>query len=208
MIRHSDLDIRIYWEFFNLSYMPRNKIIFLLILLLVFVLGVIIVIYLKKQRPAELAPISPLTNMQLTSPAFQNNEYIPQQYTCDGANANPPLNILDVPSAAKSLVLIVDDPDAPRGDWVHWTVWNINPTTASIGENSVPNGAIEGQTDFGKPGYGGPCPPSGTHRYHFKLYALDKELTLDNRAAKQDLLKAMSEHVLGQSTLMGLYKRQ
>lgn len=186
--------------------MSRPKIIFF-VSLLVLMAGVIIVIYLKKQRAAEIAPILSSTNIQLTSPAFQNGEYIPRQYTCDGVNANPPLNILDVPLAAKSLVLIVDDPDAPRGDWVHWTVWNINPAIASMGENNVPSGAVEGQTDFGKPGYSGPCPPLGTHRYHFKLYALDNELALDNRAAKSDLLKAMSEHVLGQSILIGLYKR-
>lgn len=186
--------------------MPRFKIIILSVLL-IFIVSVIIVIYFKKQRFRDSASILSSINMQLASPAFHNNEYIPRQYTCDGINVNPPLNILDVPSGAKSLVLIVDDPDAPRGDWVHWTAWNINPMIASIGENSVPPGAVEGQTDFGKSGYGGPCPPSGTHRYHFKLYALGKELALDNRAAKSDLLKAISEHVLGQSTLVGLYKR-
>lgn len=188
--------------------MPRNKIIFLVVLLLIFVLGVIIVVYIKKQSATNIALISPSTNMQLLSPAFRHNEYIPRQYTCDGANVNPPLNILDVPQAAKSLVLIVDDPDAPRGDWVHWTVWNIDPKTVSLGENSVPSGAREGQTDFGKPGYGGPCPPSGVHRYYFKLYALDSELSLDNRAAKSDLERAMTGRIVGQSTLIGLYKRQ
>ncbi|KKU48891.1 hypothetical protein A3H10_04515 [Candidatus Uhrbacteria bacterium RIFCSPLOWO2_12_FULL_46_10] len=188
--------------------MPRNKIIILLALLILVVSVIIIVRNFSQQRKIRPVPILPLTTMQLTSSAFQNNEHIPSQYTCDGANVNPPLNILEIPKEAESLVLIVDDPDAPRGDWVHWTVWNINPTTASIGENSVPSGAIEGQTDFGKSGYGGPCPPSGTHRYHFKLYALDKELALDKRAKKFDLESAMSGHTLAQSTLVGLYKRR
>lgn len=187
--------------------MSRSRLI-LLASLLILLVGVIIVIYLRKQRAIEIAPVSPLANMQLTSPAFQHNEHIPRQYTCDGANVNPPLNILDAPKEAKSMILIVDDPDAPRGDWVHWTVWNIHPATAVIGENNVPAGAIEGQTDFGQPGYGGPCPPSGIHRYHFKLYALDEKLMVGEQAAKADLLKAIAGHILEQSTLIGLYKRQ
>ena len=146
--------------------------------------------------------------MKLSSPVFENNGIIPPKFTCDGEGVNPPLEISDVPAGAKSLALIVDDPDAPAGDWVHWTVWNIKPDTKLVDENSVPPEAIEGITDFGKPGYGGPCPPSGTHRYQFKLYALDISLDLDSGAKKADVEKAMEGHILDQTDLVGLYQRQ
>lgn len=147
-------------------------------------------------------------NMKISSPAFENNANIPSKYTCDGENTNPPLEFSDVPAEAKSLVLIVDDPDAPAGDWVHWTVWDIEPDTKLINENSIPPGATKGMTDFGKPGYGGPCPPSGTHHYQFKLYALDINLDLESNARKTDIEKAMAEHILDQAELIGLYTRQ
>lgn len=150
--------------------------------------------------------------MKITSAAFQHNGNMPSKYTCDGENINPPLSINDVPTAAKSLVLIVDDPDAPMGIWVHWTVWNIDPATTEIAENSVPKGidgsAVEGTTSFGERGYGGPCPPSGTHRYFFKLYALDTLLDLPSSAKAGDIEKAASGHILDKAELMGLYKRQ
>jgi len=147
-------------------------------------------------------------NMEIKSPEFQNGQYISSNFTCDGENINPVLEINKVPDLAKSLVLIVDDPDAPMGLWIHWTVWNINPKTAEISEGSIPEGAIEGMTSFGRPGYGGPCPPNGTHRYFFKLYALDKELELSRSAGKEDIEKAMAGHVLSQAQLIGLYKRK
>ena len=109
--------------------------------------------------------------LKLLSPAFKHNDSIPSKYTCDGADVNPPLVIENAPLSTKSLALIVDDPDAPVGTWVHWVVWNIGPTTSEIGENMVPSGAQQGINDFRKHNYGGPCPPSGTHRYFFKLYA-------------------------------------
>lgn len=146
--------------------------------------------------------------MELKSSIFENNQFIPPRYTCDGENINPPLEIKEEPESVKSFVLIVDDPDAPRGDWVHWTVWNIDPRTTGIDENSVPEGAIEGMTDFGRPGYGGPCPPGGTHRYQFKLYALDIRLNLDSSSGKEDIERAMEGHVLDYAILTGLYKRQ
>lgn len=145
--------------------------------------------------------------MKLLSSAFQNNAMIPSQYTCDGANLSPPLTIEGVPAGAKSLALIVDDPDAPAGDWVHWLVWNISPDTAEIPGNTVPAGAVQGTTDFGKPGWGGPCPPSGIHHYQFKLYALDIELQLPTSTKKADLEKTMAGHILNSSILVGLYKR-
>lgn len=144
--------------------------------------------------------------MKITSTAFEHNTQIPSKYTCDGDNSNPPLTIEGVPETAKSLVLIVDDPDAPVGDWVHWTVWNIPSTTKEIAENSVPQG-IQGTTDFGTISYGGPCPPSGSHRYFFKLYALDSELDLPSTAKKADIEKAIEPHTLDSTHLMGLYQR-
>lgn len=146
--------------------------------------------------------------LKITSPAFENNGDIPPKYTCDGDNVNPELIFEGVPSGAESLVLIVDDPDAPGGTWVHWTVWNIDPSVDSIGEDSVPEGAVEGNTDFGKPGYGGPCPPSGKHRYFFKLYALDTDLDLDIASEASDIEAAMEGHILASAELIGLYSRQ
>ncbi len=153
----------------------------------------------------EAGPMSTLT---LSSPAFTPGGSIPAKYTCDGSDINPPLTIGDVPAGTKSLALIVDDPDAPAGTWVHWVVWNISPATKEIGENSAPAGALQGMTDFRRKAYGGPCPPSGTHRYFFKLYALDAAPSLDQGASKAALEKAMKGHILAQAELMGLYKRK
>lgn len=146
-------------------------------------------------------------NMIIGSPSFANDEMIPSKYTCDAENLNPTLTISGVPGSAKSLVLIVDDPDAPGKTWVHWTVWNIDPGTAEISENSVPAGAVEGVTDFGMPGYDGPCPPSGTHRYFFKLYALDITLDIDPSSTVGNIEGAMEGHILDSSELVGLYQR-
>lgn len=145
--------------------------------------------------------------MKLSSSAFDNNQMIPKKYTCDGDDINPPLLISDVPQNAKSLVLIIDDPDAPQATWVHWTVFNISPKTVQIPENNVPPEAREGTTSFGKPGYGGPCPPSGIHHYYFKLYALDSSLNLDSSAKKEDIENAIQGHIIEQAELIGLYKR-
>jgi len=159
---------------------------------------------------AQQTPNTPITNnsMKLTSLAFTNNETIPAKYTCDGEDLSPPLAISEVPPKVKSLALIVDDPDAPAGDWVHWTLWNIKAETAAIEEDTVPQGATEGYTDFGKPGWGGPCPPSGIHHYQFKLYALDKVLDLPASARKADLEKAMAEHTVASIVLVGLYQKK
>jgi len=146
--------------------------------------------------------------LRITSPAFKDNEFIPVKYTCDGEDINPPLLIGNIPPETKSLALINDDPDAPMGTWVHWVVWNISPTTGEIKENSVPEGSRQGINDFGKHDYGGPCPPSGTHRYFFKLYALDRLLDLTSNAKKGDLEKAMKGHILAQAQIIGLYRRK
>ena len=144
--------------------------------------------------------------MKLTSPAFANNDAIPSEFTCDGADVSPPLIINDVPSNAKSLALVMDDPDAPVGTWDHWVVFNIPPSTKSIPKGAEPQGTA-GKNSWGRTGYGGPCPPSGTHRYYFKLYALDTILNLPEGATKKDLERAMQGHIIAQAQLMGTYKR-
>lgn len=143
--------------------------------------------------------------INITSSVFQNGVNIPQKYGCRGENINPPLSINHVPAEAKSLVLIVDDPDAPGGTWNHWLVWNINPRQEKIEENSSPRGAVTGINDFGKANYGGPCPPSGVHRYFFRLYALNSLLNLSPTARRGDLNQAMEGKIIGQGQLMGRY---
>lgn len=148
------------------------------------------------------------TTLSLSSSAFQPNGPIPAKYTCDGENMSPPISIAGVPKNAQSLTLIVHDPDAPRGNWDHWIVWNIKPNTTTIEEGTVPDGAVEGTNDFKQQAYGGPCPPSGTHRYVFALYALDRELQLASGSQRQELEKAMQGHILDQAELIGTYKSQ
>jgi len=145
--------------------------------------------------------------MKIKSSVFENNQSIPSKYTCDGEDINPPLEFLGVPKEAKTLVLIVDDPDAPVGNWDHWLVFNIAASIGIIEEGKAPKGATEIRNDFDKTSYGGPCPHSGTHRYFFKLYALDSKLELDFSARKTDLLEAMQGHILDKAELIGLYKR-
>jgi Raf kinase inhibitor-like YbhB/YbcL family protein len=145
--------------------------------------------------------------MKITSSAFQQGANIPSKFSCDGADTSPPLQIQEIPPEAKSLVLIVDDPDAPSGLFTHWIAWNISPqTSTTIAEGSVPKGT-QGTNDFGKSGYGGPCPPSGTHRYVFKIFALDQELNLVAGAKRARLDAAMKGHVIAQGELMGHYSR-
>lgn len=145
--------------------------------------------------------------MILASPVFVNNARVPAKYTCDGEDINPPLLISEVPANAQSLVLIMDDPDSPTGTWVHWTLWNIDPRIKEIGENSVPQGAMEGVTTFGSVGYGGPCPHSGTHHYVFKLYALDAEIDLLPQADKAKLLESIQSHIIAEAQLVGVFSR-
>lgn len=130
---------------------------------------------------------------------------MPSEFTCDGADRIPPLEISDVPAGAKSLALVMDDPDAPMGVWDHWVVWNIPADTKRI--DSQPKG-VAGKNSWGRLDYGGPCPPSGTHRYFFKLYALDTMLDLPAGSNKQSLMQAMKGHIVAEAVLMGTYKRQ
>jgi Raf kinase inhibitor-like YbhB/YbcL family protein len=148
------------------------------------------------------------SSISVTTPVFQAGGDVAAKFTCNGANVNPELKINGVPNEAKSLVLIVDDPDAPRGLFTHWIVWNIDPKATDIGENSAPAGGIQGTNDFGKRNYGGPCPPSGTHRYFFKIYALDTKLDLKPSARRAELDAAMRGHTLAQGELMARYSHK
>ncbi len=165
----------------------------------------------KNQIPSQSQDINlnqPKT-MKIASPNFENNADIPPKYTCDGKNVSPALEFSDIPAEAKSLALVMDDPDAPAaGGFVHWVIFNIDPTLRSIEENSPPENSVEGTNSAGRTGYTGPCPPTGTHRYFFKLYALGREVGLDYSAGREDVEKAMAGHILGQAELVGLYKRQ
>ena len=161
--------------------------------------------------PAESAMKKEGRNMgelRISSAAFAEGGSIPARYTCDGADVNPPLTVENVPEGVRSLALIVDDPDAPGGVWVHWVVWGIDPKTKEIREGSVPTGASQGKNDWRRNSYGGPCPPSGTHRYFFKLYALGTTLNLGSGATKSDLERAMQGHIIAQAQLMGVYKKR
>jgi Raf kinase inhibitor-like YbhB/YbcL family protein len=143
--------------------------------------------------------------ISVSSLAFRDGEKIPEQFTCKGANVSPQLQFPGVPPEARSLVLIVDDPDAPTGLFTHWLVWNIEPTTRQIAEKSSPPSAVPGTNDFGKSGYGGPCPPSGTHRYFFRVFALDQKLQLKSGAKRAALDKAMAGHIVARGELMGRF---
>lgn len=148
----------------------------------------------------------------LTSVAFKEGQSIPRTYTCDGVNVSPPLEWSGVPKTATTLAIIVDDPDAPAGTWVHWVLYNLPAEHIGVVENvpaseDLKAGGFQGKNDFGKFGYGGPCPPSGTHRYLFKIYALDSDLPLKAGATKADVMKAMEGHIVLQGQLIGTYRR-
>jgi Raf kinase inhibitor-like YbhB/YbcL family protein len=145
-----------------------------------------------------------MKELTVSCPAFENNTLIPPKYTCDGDDVNPPLTVEGIPEGTKSMVLIVEDPDAPAGLWVHWLVWNIAPTS-TIKENSVPG--TEGINTYRRHAYGGPCPPFGTHRYFFKVYALNTTLNLSSGSDKEDVERAMQGHILAEGELVGLYRR-
>src|SRR5881392_2500157 len=146
--------------------------------------------------------------MKITSSAFQEGGTIPEKFSKNGQNVSPPLRIEGAPAETKSLLLIVDDPDAPVGLFTHWLVWNIDPKTTEIAENSVPKGAVQGTNDYPGSGYDGPQPPSGTHRYYFKIFALDQMLDLKSGAKRKEADAAMKGHVIAQGQLMGRYSKK
>jgi Raf kinase inhibitor-like YbhB/YbcL family protein len=182
----------------------------LLLLFLVLLLSALIFLSFKNNQKPNQKPLKVSQNkamIKIKSPVFNQEEMIPEKYTCNGEDFNPPLLIENVPEEAKSLVLIVDDPDAPMGTFTHWLVWNIDPKIKEIKENSVPEGAVLGTNDFGKTAYGGPCPPFGTHRYYFKVYALDTVLDLPKGSNRLQLEKAMMGNVLDSGELMGKFSK-
>ncbi len=151
-------------------------------------------------------------DIKIKSAAFVPGGKIPGKYTCDGMDISPPLAWTSGPGGTKTFALICDDPDAPMGTWVHWVLFNLPADIIELRENVPPereleSGAKQGMNDFRKIGYGGPCPPGGTHRYYFKLYVLDTEINLEAGATKSELLKAMEGHILAEGQLMGRYER-
>ncbi len=171
-------------------------------------------IFLKKPEQTEGLPVPtptitqpPKTGFRITSPVYAEGGYIPAQYTCDGENISPPLEIHDIPEKTMSLVLIIDDIDTPKGTWVHWMLWNILPESPVIAPGTTPPGTVVGKNGFGKFAYGGPCPQTGLHRYMATVYALDTFLSIPPESDKETLVRNMNTHVLGKATLMGLYKK-
>ncbi len=142
--------------------------------------------------------------MNITSPEFKNNEMIPKKYSCEGEDINPPFKIENIPENTESLVLILDDPDAPAGTWTHWVLFDIPPKN-EIKENEAPG--KQGMNDFYKKNYGGPCPPSGTHRYFFKLYAVDKKINKKRGVSRDTIEDEIKDHIIEKAELIGLYKK-
>jgi Raf kinase inhibitor-like YbhB/YbcL family protein len=178
------------------------------------VLGIVLSVACQSAEEAEQKHTGEIAmTITLESTAFEAGETIPTKHTCDGDDVSPPLSWGEVPEGSESIALICDDPDAPRGTWVHWVVFGLPPDTRQLPEGipadpALQDGAVHGTNDFGRSGYGGPCPPAGpAHRYYFRLYALDSELQLDPGASKQDLVAAMEGHILGEGELMGRYGR-
>jgi len=180
----------------------KNSIFVLLMVIVdIFILGLYLsLIFKAKINKQEVFS----RNMKITSPDFENNSKIPVKFTGDGENINPNLDILGVPENTQSLVLLVEDPDAPAGTWNHWIVFNIPAATVRISENSIPG--IQGKNSWDKNEYGGPMPPSGTHRYFFKVYALDIDLALDENIDKNGVELAIENHILDKAELIGLYR--
>jgi len=168
-------------------------------------IGLTIIFAASMGSSQEMGKVKPL---KVTSPAFENNKTIPSKYGCDGVNVNPAIRIENVPPGAKSLALLFDDQDAPRKTYVHWILWNIDPSVKEIKENSVPEGAVQGLNDFKKNTYGGPCPPTRPHRYALLVYALHIRLNLDPKSGKVELGKAMEGHIIARGQLVGVYRRE
>ena len=184
-----------------------------LLLLMLVVAGCATRPKLSAQNSASTStPQAKKGSIKLIIAAFKKGASIPRQYSCDGVNVSPPLEWSGVPKSAKTVAIIADDPDAPAGTWVHWVLYNLPAENIGMVENlpateSLKAGGFQGKNDFGDIGYGGPCPPSGTHRYFFKIYALDSELPLKAGATKAEVEKAMAGHVVAQGQLMGTYRR-
>lgn len=146
--------------------------------------------------------------MNLTSSAFENDRVIPKKYSCEGIGMNPPLRITDYPMNTVSFAILVHDPDAPVGDFLHWLIWNVDPNVDEIAGGSAPIGSVEGINGMGELGWVGPCPPHGLHHYEFHIYALDKMLEIPETSTRSDFLQAIDGHVLEEATLVGLYEKE
>lgn len=184
------------------------------IILLIIAIGLwyISVPFVGENRNKYFPKVTPeqtqvLKNMKLTSSAFGSEEAIPKEFTCDGKGNHPPFAISGVPEAAASLAMIVDDPDAPMGTFTHWVIWNISPKTAGITDGEIPPKSQEGTNSGGSIGFYPPCPPAGSHRYFFTLFALDTTIGLDGKAKKAELENAMKGHIIEQTNLIGSYGR-
>lgn len=162
-----------------------------------------LLVYSKKRNTQKALPMP--GHFKLLSPAFDSDERIPVRYTCQGDNVSPPLEFSGVPSDTQSLALVLHDPDAPNGDYLHWAIWDIHPGITDIPEGAVPLGAVEGRNDFGDQGYGGPCPPSGVHHYEFDAYALDASLKLPAGSERDKVMAAIESHRLAKTTLVGTF---
>lgn len=194
-----------------------SQLTFIIVLLVVFGIGVLYYflstqgidinkLSVVKPQPQEPAIIYP-ENMKITSAAFEHEGKILEKYTCKGEDISPPLSFSEIPGDAKSLVLIVDDPDAPYKTWTHWIVFNIDPSIREVAENDTPPNSVLGENDFGKGQYGGPCPPVGEHRYFFKLYALDTVLEIKEGSSKSQVEEAMKGHILDKAELVGVFEK-
>ena len=186
-----------------------NKIIVIGIVLVLVLIAVFVFVRSgQKVDESKLTSNSKISTMMLSSEAFSDNSEIPVKYSCDGQKINPPLKISNAPANAQSLALIIEDPDAPGGTFIHWTMWNIKPNATFIAEGAVPEGAVQGLNSADKVGYTPMCPPSGIHHYHFKVFALGTTLNLASGSKFADVVKAMEGHIIDQASLVGLYKRQ
>ena len=170
---------------------------------LAFCISLLFLVACARTIPVEDKEVKNMEVFSVSSPVFEDGKDIPKKYSCKGEDINPPLKINNLPEGTVSLALIMDDPDAPNGTWVHWVLFNI-PVTNEIKENSVPEGSVQGVNSWGKNNYGGPCPPSGTHRYFFRVYALDTKLNLGSSADKSAVLSAMEGHIIKKAELVGL----
>lgn len=189
--------------------------VFVIVGVAAFLAGIVIVIFVVMNTMNTVQEIDRtksdlsenIKEMQLISPAFKEGERIPVKYTCDGENINPPFTIIDPPTNVKSYVFIVNDPDAPMGNRLHWSLWNISPETTQITENSIPIGATLGANDFLSTNYNGPCPTSGTHDYEFSLFALNDALEIEADSDEADIFAAIDGRVMAKALLIGRYGR-
>ncbi len=185
-------------------------------LLMVGGVALIIAMVIWNLRPSSIPVLvapQPATStsqhgMNISSSMFGQGQAIPSTYTCHGAGKHPPLKFSDVPSHAVSLALVVNDPDAPSGDFVHWVIWNIDPKIGAINEGQIPSGAIQGRSSAGTNAWVPPCPPSGSHRYIFTLYAFDEKVALEQGASREMLHSATNGHVIATATLTGVFTKQ